>query len=80
MSKSKSNAIFYEDELKEHFSDESNHYLYKKRDDETLVCWMCCDFELIRQVDGAGVIDRGGCGDGIVYDLVDKTISIERGE
>lgn len=76
----KSNAIMYEDELLEHFSDETNHYLYKKRDDNTLVCWMCCDFELIRTVDGAGVIDRGGCGDGVVYDLTNKTISIERGQ
>ena len=49
----------------------------KKRDDDTLVCWMCCDFEIIRD---DSVIDRGGCGDGIVYDLNNKTISIERGE
>jgi hypothetical protein len=79
MSKKVSNAILHEDELKEHFSDEANHHLYKKRDDNTLVCWMCCDFEVVRTIDGAGVIDRGGCGDGIVYDLNKKTITIEKG-
>lgn len=77
-----SNAILYQDELKDHFGETNengeylNHYLYQVRDDNTLVCWMCCDFEI---VDGNEILLRGSCGDGIVYDLKTKTISIERG-
>jgi len=76
MSKTTSNAILHLDELKEHFSDETNHYLYKKQDDGTIVAWMCCDFEW---ADDNGNITRGGCGDGINYDPKNKTISVQRG-
>ena len=77
MSKTVGNAILYQDELKEHFEDESNHYLYKVRDDGTVACYMCCDFQIV--ADGQ-VIGYGNCGDAIVYDTKTKEITIEREE
>ena len=74
--RSKSNAIMHEDELLEYFGDADNHYLYQQRDDGTVVCWMCCDFEIVRQ---SGKIDRGGCGDGFTYDPNTHSIQIEGG-
>lgn len=74
--KNVSNAILIKDELVEHFSDDRNHYLYKLRDDNTLTAWMCCDFEII---DGEEVILRGGCGEGICYNLENQKITLEKG-
>jgi len=73
----KSNAVLDANELLDHFGDESNHYLYKKQDDGTIVAWMCCDFEW---ADDEGHITRGGCGDGINYNPKTKSISIQRGQ
>jgi len=75
MSKKKSNAILHKQELLEHFANEANCYLYKKKDDGSLVCCMCCDFEI---VDADDTIERGSCGDAIVYDLESKQITIEK--
>lgn len=77
MSKTTSNATLELDELKEHFKDENNHYLYKKRDDGTVACYMCCDFQIV--ADGQ-VIGWGNCGDAIVYNTKTKDITIEREE
>jgi len=77
MSKTTSNAILYLDELKEHFADESNHYLYKKRDDGTIACSMCCDFQIV--VDDTNIGWGNQC-DSIVYDPKTKDITIERSE
>jgi len=77
MSKTTSNATLELDELKLHFGDESNHYLYKKRDDGTVVCYMFCDFQIV--TDGQ-VVGWGNCGDAIVYDIATKNITIEKEE
>lgn len=73
MAKKVSNAILDHSELMEHFGDELNHYLYKK-EGSCLFCSMCCDFEILKD----GDIKRGERGESIVYDLSNKTISIER--
>lgn len=70
-----STAILYADELTEHLEDVSNHRFYQRRNDDSITVWMCCDFEIVDS--NIGVV-RGGCGDGINYNLIDKSISIER--
>jgi len=83
MGKNVSNAILIEDELLAHFGEKTedgeyvNHYLYDKRDDGTLTAWMCCDFEVIG--DKGEVLFRGGCGEGVCYDLEKHNITLEKG-
>ena len=77
MSKTVSNAILYLNELEEHFKDETNHHLYKLGDDGTVICNMCCDFQIVADETNIG---WGTCGDAIVYDIATKNITIEKKE
>ena len=80
--KNVSNAIMMEDELLAHFGEQTedgeyvNHYLYQKRDDNTLTAWMCCDFEVVGK--GGDILFKGGCGDGICYDLEKYNVTLEK--
>jgi len=83
MGKNVSNSIIVEDELLAHFGEKTedgeyvNHHLYDKRSDDILIAWMCCDFEVIC---GEGeILFRGGCGEGICYDLGKHNITLEKG-
>lgn len=59
-----SKAVLEVSELKAHLADESNSYLYKKEDDDSITCYMCCDFDVI---DCSEIVFSGSCGNGINY-------------
>ena len=74
-----SKAILNEKELIEHFSDETNKYLYKVEDDGTITCNMCCEFEVHDNADEDILSDEtfifgGKCGEGINFNPITKEL------
>jgi hypothetical protein len=67
----KSKAVLELNELIEHLSNEDNHYLYKKEDDNSITCYMCCDFDV---VDCNEFLFSGVCGSGVNYNFDNKEI------
>jgi len=68
-------------ELSRWFDDETNHYLVRKEDDDSLTCWMCCEWEIISKKDDGEVkvLHSGKCGTGVNYHPETKIFSVNDG-
>ena len=66
-----SKAILNKEELIDHLSNVDNHYLYRKEDDGSITCYMCCDFDVVESNE---IVFSGSCGNGINFDPLTKEL------